>query len=192
MTETIDLSTLKFHPLTPDHWADFETLFGANGACSGCWCMFWRLPRNQFAKDTYEPNKQAMKHIVESGQVPGLLAYAGAKPIAWVSVGKREDFPSLQRSKVLAPVDDKPVWAIVCYYIPRVMRKQGLMLPLTLAAVDFAKSKGAGIVEAYPMVHEKKLPSASGYMGISPVLKRAGFVEVLRRSDYHPIMRKIL
>jgi hypothetical protein len=36
--------TLSSHPLTSVRWADFETLFGKNGACGGCWCMLSRLP----------------------------------------------------------------------------------------------------------------------------------------------------
>lgn len=30
-------------PLTSDLWPAFEDLFGRNGACNGCWCMFWRV-----------------------------------------------------------------------------------------------------------------------------------------------------
>src|SRR5829696_449986 len=30
-----------WHPLTPDRWADFESLVGPRGACGGCWCTVW-------------------------------------------------------------------------------------------------------------------------------------------------------
>ncbi len=190
MTEAPDALTWK--PLTEKIWPDFELLFGKNGGCAGCWCMFWRISRNEFARNAYEPNKQAMHAIVAGGLVPGLVFYLNDEPVAWISAGKREDFPSLQRSRVLAPADDQPVWAIVCYYVPRANRHKGWLLPMTLAACEYAKSQGAKIIEAYPMVHEKKMPSSSAYMGVSTVLKQAGFSEVLRRSEYHPIMRKTL
>ena len=154
--------------------------------------MWWRMSRNEFARSTYEPNRLALKTLVDGGAVPGVMAYQGGVPVGWVSVAPREDFPSLQRSKILAPVDDQPVWSIVCFYIPRSQRKQGLMLDLCRGALEYARSLGAKIVEVYPMVAEEKMSAMSAYMGIAPVLEKAGFVEVLRRSSHHPIMRCFL
>ena len=47
--QTRDLE-LEFHPVTPERWSDFETLFGEKGACGGCWCMLWRLTRKEFER----------------------------------------------------------------------------------------------------------------------------------------------
>ncbi len=185
-------SALTWKPLSLSNWPDFELLFGKNGGCAGCWCMWWRLTRSQFDKNAYEPNRLAMRAIVAGGQVPGLVFYADGEPAAWISVGRREDFPSLQRSRVLAPVDDQPVSSIVCYFVPRQHRRQGWLLPMTLAACDYARSYGAKIIEAYPMVQEGRVAASSAYMGVAGVLEQAGFKEVLRRSAHHPIMRKML
>ncbi len=67
-----NLSEMEFHPLTRDRWSDLVTLFGERGACGGCWCMWWRLKRSEFERQTGEANKQAMKAIVEAGEIPGL------------------------------------------------------------------------------------------------------------------------
>ncbi len=182
--------SLSFHSLTPDRWKDFETLFGTNGACAGCWCMFWRLSRKDWTKSQYEPNRLAMKAIVDSGEIPGIIAYREQIPVGWVSVAPREKFPSLQRSDVLAPIDDQPVWSIVCFYIPRKMRKQGIMHGLVQAALDHARKQGAHMVEAYPFDSEKPLTTLSAYMGIKSVLEKAGFKEAIRRSPGHPILRR--
>ncbi len=192
MAKTTDCFTLTFYPLTPDRWTDFELLFGKNGACAGCWCMFWRLSRKDWNRSQYEPNRLAMKAIVESGEIPGIIAYRDQTPVGWVSIAPREKFFSLQRSDVLAPVDDKAVWSIVCFFIPRKMRKQGNMLPLIQAALDYARSQGARIVEAYPFDSDKPLSTLSAYMGVRSVLEKAGFKEILRRSPGHPIMRRVL
>ena len=32
-------------PLSCDDWTTVAALFGTNGACGGCWCMWWRRPR---------------------------------------------------------------------------------------------------------------------------------------------------
>ena len=92
--QTIFLN-LDFHPVTPERWSDFETLFGERGACGGCWCMWWRLKRSEFEKQKGEGNKRAMKKIITSGEVPGVLAYKDGQPVAWCSVGPREVFSAL-------------------------------------------------------------------------------------------------
>jgi hypothetical protein len=43
-------------------------------------------------------NKRAMKAIVDSGTVPGLIAYRDKRPVGWISVGPREDYRRLERS----------------------------------------------------------------------------------------------
>lgn len=151
--------------------------------------MFWRLSRNEFKRSQYEPNRLAMKAIVDLGEIPGIIAYRAQVPVGWVSIAPRKNFFSLQRSVVLAPVDDKAVWSIVCFFIPRKVRKQGIMLPLVQAALDHARGQEARVVEAYPFDSDKPLSTLSAYMGVRSVLEKAGFKEVVRRSPGHPIMR---
>lgn len=89
-----------FHPLTPDRWSDFEKLFGPRGACGGCWCMYWRLTRSQYEEQHGELNRRNMKALVDSGNIPGILAYTGSEPVGWCSVAPREEFSTLARSRV--------------------------------------------------------------------------------------------
>src|SRR5947207_1112336 len=103
---------LTFQPLTPKRWADFEALFGDNGACGGCWCMFWRLPRAEFQAGKYAGNKAAMQKIVRDGAEPGVLAYEGRQPLGWCAVAPREEYVALARSRVLKSVDETPVWSV--------------------------------------------------------------------------------
>lgn len=84
--------------------------------------MWWRLERSKFNKQKGDGNKRALKSIVDSGRAPRLLAYAGDQPIAWCSVAPREDYPVLGRSRILKPVDDKPVWSVVCFYVDKRFR----------------------------------------------------------------------
>jgi len=71
----------EFHRLTPERWADFEKLFGPRGATGGCWCMWWRLTGREFDAQKGEGNRRAMKAIVDSGRVPGILAYHEGHPV---------------------------------------------------------------------------------------------------------------
>lgn len=185
----LSVPDLEYHPVTADRWPDLERLFGERGAYGGCWCMWWRLTRSQFEKQTGQENRKALKALVDSGQVPGLLAYANGEAIAWCSVGPRETYPALERSRTLKRVDDKPVWSVVCFFVAKPFRGQGLMVKLLRAAVDYSKQHGARIVEGYPVEPKKPLSGYSGYTGVASAFRKAGFVEVHRRSEAQPIMR---
>ena len=67
------------------------------------------------------------------------------------------------------------------------------MAKLLGAAVDYASSRGAKIVEGYPLEAEGRLPGGTkAYVGIAFVFRKAGFVEVLRRAEHQPIMRYLV
>ncbi|MEW5939636.1 MAG: GNAT family N-acetyltransferase, partial [Chloroflexota bacterium] len=104
--------SLEFHPLTPDRFADFERLFGPRGATGGCWCMFWKLRGKAFEQASGEIAHQMQKSVVDSGVVPGLLAYADGAPIGWIAVEPRSAYLRLAHSKVLQPVDEQEVWSV--------------------------------------------------------------------------------
>jgi len=180
-------------PLTPERWPDLVKLFGERGACGGCWCMWWRLSQAQFSRQKGAGNKRAFKKIVNAGEIPGLLAYVDGQPVGWCALAPREEYPRLERSRILRPVDDQPVWAISCFFIARPYRRQGVSVHLLETAVKHARSHGARIVEGYP--HEPASgpwPDAFVWTGTASAFRRAGFVEVARRSHARPIMRYVV
>jgi GNAT superfamily N-acetyltransferase len=180
---------MEFHPLTPDRWVDFQELFGKRGACGGCWCMFWRLPHAEYQRGTGEGHRRAMRSLVKK-EVPGILAYDGGEPVGWCALGPRDHYLRLERSRILKPIDDEPVWSVVCFFVRRGFRRRGVTVKLLRAAIDHAKRAGAKILEGYPV--EPKTDRAADtflYTGIASGYRKAGFVECLRRSDTRPIMR---
>jgi GNAT superfamily N-acetyltransferase len=190
MAETTGPENLEFRPLTPRRWPDLETLFGERGACGGCWCMFWRLTRAEYEKKKGVGNRRAFKKLVESGKVPGVLAYAVGAPVGWCAVAPRTDYSTLARSRVLAPVDEQAVWSVTCFFVARPFRRRGVTVELLRAAVDFARKKGAKIIEGYPVEARKgKMPDVFAYTGLPSAFRKAGFVEILRRSRTRSIMR---
>jgi GNAT superfamily N-acetyltransferase len=177
-------------PVTPEYWDDLVTLFGPRGATGGCWCMWFRQSRSQFDQQKGENNKQALHQIVDSGEVPGILAYLGKQPVGWVSVAPRTCFTSLERSRVLKRVDDELVWSVVCFYVARPSRRKGIRLHLLQAAVDYAARQGAKIIEGYPIEPLKdEIADIFAYHGLASIFLQAGFKEVARRSQTRPIMR---
>ncbi len=179
--------------MTGDRWADFEKLFGPRGAAGGCWCMWWRLSAKEFNAQKGEANRLAMKAIVESGRVPGILAYYEGTAVGWCSVAPREDFPRLERSRLLQRVDDQPVWSVVCLFVAKPYRRRGISEALLRAATQHARESGAGIVEGYPVEPRKgSVPDLFGYHGLASAFRDAGFTEVARRSPTRPVMRCVL
>jgi GNAT superfamily N-acetyltransferase len=183
-------SNFSFHPLTPDRWDDLEALFGKRGACAGCWCMYWRMPRRDFDALHGEGTRQLLKELVDAGQTPGVLAYAGDTPVGWCALAPRETYLTLENSRILKRVDGRPVWSVVCFFVDRHFRRQGVSVALLRAAVDFARQHGARMVEGYPVEPKKDLvPDVFVYTGLASAFLKAGFIEVLRRSETRPIMR---
>ena len=183
----------EYHPLFSERWSDFEHLFGARGAYGGCWCMWWRVSRKEFEKQQGEGNRKAMKRLVDSGVVPGILLYADGIPVGWCSVAPREQYASLNRSYVLKPIDDQPVWSIVCLFVDKSYQRQGMAARLIRAAVDYVGKQGGRIIEAYPSIpRSDSVPPVSSFMGFPAMFENAGFVECARPSRSKIIMRYVI
>jgi ribosomal protein S18 acetylase RimI-like enzyme len=182
-------------PLTPERWHDLEALFNARG-CSvarGCWCMAYRhsgspgpLPRGTTRA---QANRAELKALVDAGNPPGLIGYRGKLPVGWVSVGPREDYARLERSPVMKPVDDRPVWSIICFVVPAEHRGQGVARALLQGAIAYAKKRGATLVEAYPVDKPTRANDDSMWFGAKSMYDKAGFEEVARRKPQRPVVR---
>lgn len=183
---------LSFAPLTTQNWDAFEQLFGKRGACGGCWCMWFRLSNDDFKRQKGDANKSAMRSLVEAGRIPGILAFHGDVPVGWCSVSRRQEFPRLQRSRILKAIDEQPVWSIVCFFIAREYRGKGVSTCLLEEAIAFVKAQGGTIIEGYPLEPKQKVPDLFAYYGLASSFQKAGFVEVARRSAGRPIMRYVI
>ena len=190
---------IEIQPVTADRWDDLVALFERRGprggapVTSGCWCMAWRLPRAEFERNWGRGalrgagNRAALATVVSEGRVPGLLAYVDGVPVGWVSVAPREAFPRLDHSRDTTPIDDVPVWSIVCFYIAHGHRKGGVGRALLEAAVAYAGEQGAEIVEGYPVQPGDRDP----FTGFESMFLAAGFA-VARRGGRRTIVRRQL
>lgn len=187
---------LAFHPLTPDRWPDLEAVFHARG-CSvarGCWCMCYRRSGPVQAAPGQlhaEVNKAQFKAVVDAGPAPGLLAYRASDntPVGWLSVGPREHYAKLARSPVMKPVDDRPVWSVICFVVPAEHRGQGIARALLDAAIAWAAQQGATLLEAYPVDKAGPTHPDNLWFGPKRMFDAAGFTEVARRKPERPVVR---
>lgn len=188
---------IEVHPLTPERWKDIETLFSGRGGSQvrGCWCMYYRRSgRADVAEGANygEYNRRSLKALVDRGTVPGLLGYRGGKPIAWVSLGPREDYAKLAKSPVMKPVDARPVWSVVCFFTSLDARGEGVSEAMLAHAAEFARRSGARLLEAYPVDKPGRDRDDSMWFGTKRMYDRAGFEEVARRKPARPVVRKAL
>ncbi len=181
----------RVRPLTAERWPDLEELFGLRGACGGCWCMWWRLTRSQFNSGKGDPNRDAFRSIIESGEVPGILLYEQDHPIGWCSVAPRAHFPVLGRSRALPLLDNTAPWSVVCLFVRKDRRRTGTSVQLLDAAVEHARINGAQIVEGYPVKPQTtSITDAFAWTGTVSAFQRAGFSESGRGPTGRIIMRR--
>jgi len=153
--------------------------------------MYWKRTRSEFECAKGEGNRRALRALVRRGAIPGLLAYAGGNPVGWCSLEPRSRFTALERSRILAPVDDAEVWSVPCFFVARGWRRRGVTVALLKAAAKHAAARGATMIEGYPTAPKRgALADAFAWTGIVGAFEKAGFREVARRSPTRPIMRR--
>ena len=134
-------------------------------------------------------NRAELKALVDAGRSPGLIAYRGKIPVGWVSLASRKEFAKLKRSPVMKPVDDKPVWSIICFVVPSEYRGQGVARALLQGAIAYASEHGATVIEAYPVEKADRSKDDTLWFGAKSMYDHAGFKEVARRKPTRPIVR---
>ena len=182
---------LDVRPVTPSRWPDLEALFGSRG-CSiarNCWCMEYRRSGRVLGANRSAVNRAGLKKLVDAGTPPGLIAYRGKEPVGWISIGPREDYVKLVNSPVMKAVDDKPVWSVICFVVPSEHRGQGVARALLDGAIEYARKKGATLVEGYPVDKPARSNDVDMWFGAKSMYDRAGFREVARRKPARPIVR---
>ncbi|MBM2842417.1 MAG: hypothetical protein HW404_254 [Anaerolineales bacterium] len=168
------MSELEFHPMTADRWRDLVSLFQHHGNPGYCWCMRWRLKSSEFAQLASAGRRNRLKALVKRNVPTGILGYLAGKPVGWCSTAPRETYALLERSTTLKRIDDSPVWSVVCFFVDRQVRGQGLSVRLLQAAVAYAISQGATIIEGYPVRPDQSYR----FMGSPAIFAKAGFQEV--------------
>jgi len=188
------MTTISFRvrPLTPNDWPVIEQLFGDNGACGGCWCMWWRVPKGgkTWEQAKGKKNRDAFRRLVKAGKVHGVLAFAGEEPVGWCCFGPRSTFPRIERVRALQREAPDTTWSVVCFYIPARWRGKGVATELVKAATERAFALGAKEVEGFPVVPKnspEKVPAAFAWTGVPALFEAAGYEELKRPDAARPI-----
>lgn len=175
---------IEIVPATAELWPALADLFQQGGDPKRCWCMYWRVHGGDWAAFTAARNRALLADLVQRGErPPGLVALdPEGRAVGWVSVAPREDYDRLERSRVLARVDERPAWSVVCFVVARAMRRMGVARTLLDAAAAYAREHGAELLEAYPIATGGKRARAAWlYTGTTSMFEAAGFECVATR-----------
>lgn len=158
----------EIRPLSKERWSDLEQLFGKQGACNGCWCMYWRIGAAYNKRDR-SLNKNDLRKIIVSNKPIGLLAYWDNNPVGWCQLTPRQELPWLLKNGYGEVNQSSNVWCISCFYIKTRFRRKGITAALIKAAIEYARNAGASLLEAYPR------QSPNSFTGYPSTFKQAGF-----------------
>jgi GNAT superfamily N-acetyltransferase len=186
---------IETRELTPSLWPAVEELFGKNGACAGCWCMFWRLAKGERFEDVKgDQAKERFRALVARGEAHGILAFADGGPVGWCSFERRVDLPKLDRAPSLRVDDAGRVWSLPCFFVKSGYRGKGVARALLSAAVEALQKRNAELAEGYPVVPSGsgKVPAAFAYTGVPALFEAAGFTLAEARPKGKQRYRKIL
>ncbi len=151
MTTTAQETRWETHPVTRDRFEDFAYVINPPRREPHCWCLSHRL----LAKDIKElgggNRATTMRRPRERENTPAVITYRDGKPVGWCSVGPRAEVPLLAAPKLIRPVDEVPVWSIICVVVRSGHRRQGVTAHLLQGAVEYAASRGAPAIEAHPV-----------------------------------------
>src|SRR5690554_3992020 len=112
-----------------------------------------------------------------------MLAYIDGEPVGWCGIGPRTEMERLQRSRTIPRIDDLAVWSVICFVVKAGHRRKGVTTALLEGAIAYAASRGAQILESYPIDPDgKRVSGAFLFVGTTSLFERAGFVRI-RETD---------
>ena len=188
------LSELTFEPLSKKNWPLFVQLFGERGACGNCWCMYFRLKKDDFVQGKEnEGNKNSLKELVWAGLPTGVIGIYDGQAVGWCAFAPREDYLKLENSRVHKRIDDTAVWSITCFFIDKNFRRMGVSVAMLKGVIDIARRQKIKVVEAYPTIPtQEKLPDSFAWIGLYRSFEEAGFEIADRTSKNRPMVRYYL
>lgn len=167
---------LRVLPVSPDRVDDFAAVTNPNRRKSHCWCLSHRLPAREIEQLGGGSREDAFRALCERPIPPGVIGYAAGIPVGWCSIEPRSANIRLTRSTLIRPVDDVPVWSIICVVVRSGHRKRGYTTSLLEGAVAYAAERGAPAVESYPVdPGSDRIDLTMAFVGTRAMYEKAGF-----------------
>ncbi len=172
--------TWATHPVTPERFEDFADVVNPNRRATHCWCLSHRCTAGEISD--LGPEREHAMRALTAREPQGVVTYRDGVPVGWCSIGPRAHNTRLVRSKLIRPVDEVPVWSVICVVVRGGHRRQGVTRHLLSGAVEYARSQGVPVVEAYPVDPEGRMDLTMAFVGTRGMFEAVGF-EVVGVTD---------
>lgn len=189
------MANITVQPATADRFDDAQHALTGGGDGRSCQCQWGMITNAEFQRKPPDERKAMLHDEMAAGPPPALIAYVDDEVAGWVRVGPRTRQVRLGRTRAFTehstePWDDETVWAVSCFVVRKEFRRQGLNARLLDAAVEYARSGGARVIEAYPLDPDAgtKIPVNDLYHGVLSTFLEAGFTEVARPKPHLAIV----
>jgi GNAT superfamily N-acetyltransferase len=194
--------SIQVVPANEAPWEHLQSVFGDRGSARYCQCQRYKLaPREAFSKFPAEERAMRLREQTNPGTpsadaTTGLVAYLDGEPVGWCAVQPRTAYPGLlrvYRTPWEGRSEDKgddSVWSVTCVFVRAGFRKRGVGYALAKAAVEYARSRGARALEAYPMRSEiGEVTWDEIHVGAQSIFAAGGMSEVSRPGIRRAVMR---
>jgi GNAT superfamily N-acetyltransferase len=128
-----------------------------------------------------------MKELTATRRADGLLAYEGSACIGWIAI---DPMTALAGHDCRTTGKDGE-WSIHCLFIKDVHRGKGLSMQLIQAAIEYAKSKNAKLISAFPIPNENRSrfpPNEAEFSGRFSSYQKLGFQPVGQAEEFYKRM----
>lgn len=170
------------HPVTPERFDDFADVINPNRRESHCWCLSHRLRLKEIDELGDGSRESAAQALAAGSGSFGVVTCRDDVPVGWCHIAPRAEISRLSASKLIRPLDDLPVWSIICVVVRSGHRRQGVTEHLIEGAVAHAAAQGAPAVETYPVDPSGRMDLTMAFVGTRSMFERCGF-EVVGETD---------
>ncbi len=189
------MANITIELATADRFDDAQHALSGGGDGHGCQCQWWMITNAEWQKTSQEQREGLLRDEIDAGPPPALIAYVDGEAAGWVRIGPRTKQVRIGRTRNFTdasqePWDDESVWSVSCFVVRKEHRQQGLNAKLLDAAIDYARTSGARVIEAYPLDLDagKKIPVNDLFHGVLSTFEDAGFREVARPKPHLAIV----
>jgi GNAT superfamily N-acetyltransferase len=197
----LDESSITIVPANEASWEDLQAIFGTRGYAAYCQCQRFKVGQVPWSGVPLPERMERLRAQTQCGYpgaatTSGLVAYLNGEPVGWCAVEPRTAYPRLPPARVAFKArgedkDDDGVWAVTCFATRAGFRRQGITRALARATVDFARTRGARALEAYPMITQpgQEITWGETHVGTRSIFADAGLQEVSHPTPRRVVMR---
>jgi hypothetical protein len=172
-------------------WDAFAALVEANnGVFGGCWCLGFHPEDSKHL--TPELRCERKHERVRAGTAHAALVFGGDDCLGWCQFGPPDEVPRIKnRAAYEKGQSTPPDWRIVCHFVGKGHRRQGVASAALAGALDLIADLGGGTVEGYPE-DAAAVPAGFLFNGALSTFERLGFTRERKIGKHRWVVTRVV